>query len=270
MTDELDPSTNPSPTEAEPTTSPEVPATPAAEGAPATPTAPVTPPTREYPIPPTYEHELGWAAVAPATPVVSTAAKPPRSRARWAITVAIVVIVIAASAAVALLITGRSSNATVLGYVPSGATMYGEVRLDLPGDQRLAVGQFLSKFPGFADQAALETKLDQVLDDLVQGASNQQQTYTTDIKPWFGGELAFAVGPLPPATSLSSGDPSAVAAFRMLALVSVKDPAAAQAWLDAAVVKAGGKTTTQSYDGATLSVFDTVGGVQPAYAVIDG
>jgi hypothetical protein len=272
MNDELDPSTNPTPADAEPTGSAEMSSTSAtpAQDAPATPTEPLTPPTRQYPTPPTYEHELGWAAVAPATPVVSTPAAPPRSRARWVITIAIVAIVIAASAAVALLITGRSSNATVLGYVPSGATMYGEVRLDLPGDQRLAVGQFLSKFPGFADQAALESKLDQVLDDLVKGASNQQQTYTTDIKPWFAGELAFAVGPLPPAASLSSGDPSAVSAFRMLALVSVKDPAVAQAWLDAAVAKAGGKTTTQSYDGATLSVFDTVGGVQPAYAVIDG
>ena len=33
--------------------------------------------------------------------------------------------------------------------------MYGEVRLDLPGDQRAEIGEFLSKFPGFADQAAL-------------------------------------------------------------------------------------------------------------------
>jgi len=148
--------------------------------------------------------------------------------------------------------------------------MYGEVRLDLPGDQRLAVGAFLSKFPGFADQASLETKLNEVLDDLVKQATQQAQTYTTDIKPWFGGELAFAVGPLPPPASVSNGDTSAMSAVRMLALVSIKDAAAAQAWLDAAVAKSGSKTTSETYNGATLSVFEAVGGVQPAYALIDG
>jgi hypothetical protein len=207
---------------------------------------------------------------APASPVVSTATPASRSRTRWAITIGVVALVIVASAAVALLITGRASDPTVLGYVPGGATMYGEVRLDLPGDQRLAVGEFLSKFPGFADQASLETKLNEVLDDLVKGATQQTQSYTTDIKPWFGGELAFSVGALPPPTSVSGGDAASMASLRMLALVSIKDPAAGQAWLDAAVAKSGAKTTSQTYNGATISVFDQTGDAQPAYAVIDG
>jgi len=266
MNENLDPTGERSPADPDPTTRMETPAA----AVPSTPATPLTPASPEYRTPAAYEHEPAWATVAAASPVVSTAAPMRRSRARWAITIAIVALVIAASAAVALLITGRSSNATVLGYVPEGATMYGEVRLDLPGDQRLAVGAFLSKFPGFADQASLETKLNEVLDDLVKQATQQTQTYTTDIKPWFGGELAFAVGPLPPPASVSSGDTSAMSAVRMLALVSIKDPAAAQAWLDAAVAKSGSKTTSETYNGATLSVFEAVGGVQPAYALIDG
>ena len=31
------------------------------------------------------------------------------------------------------------------------------------------------------------------------------QTYTTDIKPWFGGEIALSVGPLPPPKDLANG-----------------------------------------------------------------
>ena len=79
-----------------------------------------------------------------------------------------------ASAAVAALVTGQSSTSTVLGYVPADTIVYGEVRLDLPGDQRAAVGEFLSKFPGFADQAALDTKLDEVLDQLVKDATERR------------------------------------------------------------------------------------------------
>ena len=65
-----------------------------------------------------------------------------------------------------------------------------------------------------------------------------QQTYTGDIKPWFDGELAYSMGPLPPAAALK--DPAkAIGDFRALALVSVKDPAGAQAWLDAPADQGG-------------------------------
>ena len=116
--------------------------------------------------------------------------------------------------------------------------MYGELRLDLPGDQRQAAGQFLSKFPGFADQAALESKLDEVLDQLVKDASKGDQSYTTNIKPWFSGELGLAIGPLPAASKITS-DPKAIDSVRALALLSIKDPAGAQAWFDAAFKKIG-------------------------------
>jgi Protein of unknown function (DUF3352). len=206
---------------------------------------------------------------APVVPVVPVTPARRRGRLRWVAAIAVVALVIGTSVAVAVLITGRSSEATVLGYVPDQTVVYGEVRLDLPGDQRRAVGAFLSKFPGFADQAALESKLDQVLDDLIRGASNGDQSYTANIKPWFDGELAFSVGPLPPAASLL-GDQASMGGLRALALMSIKDPAAAQAWFDAAVTKNGATTTTETYEGVTLTVFGEAGGVKAAFALLNG
>ena len=189
MTDELDPTTERSTLEDDATT--KVPTTPA---------APLTPASRTSSTPPTYEHEVAWtsAVAAPASAVVSTAPPLRRRRARCAIGAAVIAIALGTSAGVAALITGQSSASTVLGYAPAGTLVYGEVRLDLPGDQRRAVGEFLSKFPGFADQAALDTKLDEALDELVKSVSKGDQSYTANIKPWFDGELAFSVGPLPP------------------------------------------------------------------------
>src|SRR6188472_3276607 len=236
------------------------------------PTTPLTPASPATSAPSGFEHEVAWASgPAPASPVVPPA-KPPRKggRARWALSLGVVALVIIASAAVAAIITGRSSTAVVLGYVPTGTTAYAEIRLDLPGDQRAAAGEFLSKFPGFADQAALDSKLDEVLDQLVKDATNNEQTYTANIKPWFDGELAFSVGPLPPAPAASSEAPQFLGSSRVLALVSIKDQALAQAWFDAAIAKTGAKTTSQAYNGATLTVFEPTDGVTFALAMIDG
>ncbi len=215
----------------------------------------------------TYESAVG---LAPVDPVLPPRAPRRAGRPRWVVGLAIVAVVIGASAAVAALITGRSPAATVLGYVPDKTIIYTEVRLDLPGDQRRSVGAFLSKFPGFADQAALDTKLDEVLDRLIKDATHDDQTYTADIKPWFDGELAFSVGPLPDPTSLSADPVTSLGSVRFLALLSVKDQAGAQAWFDKAFSKAQAKTTTETYNGATLTLFGAGTSPQAAFAVIDG
>jgi hypothetical protein len=149
--------------------------------------------------------------------------------------------------------------------------MYGELRLDLPGDQRQQVGQFLSKFPGFADQAALDTKLDEVLDRLVANGTDAKQTFTKDIKPWFGGELAFSMGPLP--TASASGDPAALAAStRALVLLSVKDEALARSWFTSAMTQAGVSGTSEDYQGTALTVFSDpkLPSAKAAFALIGG
>jgi Protein of unknown function (DUF3352) len=234
-------------------------------------TAPLAPPTAATSNAASAGHEPAWASgPVSASPVLPPSKPRSGGRLRWAAGLAVVALVILATAAVAALVTGQTSSSTVLGYVPAGTTAYGEVRLDLPGDQRAATGAFLSKFPGFADQAALDSKLDEMLDELVKAATDNEQSYTADIKPWFDGELAFSVGPLPPAAAVANGGPSVLGSSRALALLSIKDQALAQAWFDAAIAKMGAKTTSENYNGATLTVFEPEDGVTGALAMIDG
>jgi hypothetical protein len=58
--------------------------------------------------------------------------------------------------------------------------------------------------------------------------------------------------------------------FRGLALLSIKDAVAAQAWFDAAVKKSGATTTTEPYNGATLTVIAEPDAPQAAYALLGG
>jgi Protein of unknown function (DUF3352) len=230
-----------------------------------TPSAPVTPADRSMPGTTVHEDDVTWASP---QPVVPTAAPPRRGgRLRWAAAIAVVAVVLGASVAVAALVTGSATSSVVLGYVPVDAVMYGEVRLDLPGDQRQAVGSFLQKFPGFADQASLDSKLDEALDDLIRSATDGDQTYTADIKPWFGGEIGFGAGPLP-VPSDSNG--SAMASSRGLAIVSVTDGDAAASWIAAAIAESGAKTTPETYQGTTINVADDVDGLAAGYAIVDG
>jgi hypothetical protein len=224
------------------------------------------PSTPEAPTSP-YEPAID---AAPATLVEAPATAVRRRSARWPIAIGLVALVAAVSVAVALLITGQAPNAKVLAYVPDGTVMYGEARLDLPGDQRLALASFLSKFPGFADQSAIEPKFNEVMDRLIEGLTNGDQTYSHDIQPWFDGELAFSVGPLPDPGALSGGGASALKSARFLVLVSIKDPAAVTTWFKALAAKSGATTADQTYDNAPMTVLTADGGLQGAFAVIDG
>lgn len=201
-----------------------------------------------------------------AAPAASVLPPDPASRGarrRWAIAVGIVAVVVVASAFAFSLFTGRAANAVVLGYVPEDSIMYGEVRMDLPGDQRANLGAFLSKFPGFADQSTLETKVDEVLDRLIGDASGGTQTFGQDIKPWYGGQLAFSLGALPDPEIVTT-DPMAMDGARFLVLVSVKDEELAKAWFESAVAETGSATSSESYGGANLTIIDGQG----AYALL--
>jgi hypothetical protein len=216
----------------------------------------------------TSEPEGTYEPAPDAAPADSVLPPDPASRGarrRWTIAVAVVAVVVVASAFAFSLLTGRAPDAQVLGYVPEDSIMYGEVRMDLPGDQRANVGAFLSKFPGFADQSTIETKIDEVLDRLVGEASSGSQTFSQDVKPWFAGQLAFSVGALPNPDDVAT-DPSAMDDARFLVLVSVKDEALAKAWFDAAIAETGSVASSESYGGATLSVVDGQG----AYAILGG
>jgi hypothetical protein len=210
-----------------------------------------------------------------AVPVPTTTIEPPptaptsrKGRFRAFAAMGLIGLVVASTAVATLVLTSSSTTSTALGYVPTGSVAYGELRLDLPGDQRQNVAEFLSKFPGFADQAALDTKLDEVLDRLVSDASDGKQTFTQDIKPWFDGQIGFAAGPLP---ALDAADPAAAAkdAHGVL-LVSIKDAALARTWFTSTLSEAGATGTPETYDGTELIVFGTADmPAKAAFAVAD-
>ncbi len=231
---------------------------------PPAPAAPVTTPPAAAAVP----------VEVPATPTPSAG----RGPLRWAAAIGVVTLVLGVTLAIAALLTGGSSQATVLRYVPQDTIIYGELRLDLPGDQRQAASAFLSNFPGFADQAALETKLDETLDRLIGDASGGSQTYTGDIKPWFDGEVAFSVGPIPSGAMtglMPSDEPSpdfAASEPRALLLISVKDQAAATIWFNESLVDAQTPSHTETYQGVELTIV-TPGGdraMSAAFAILGG
>jgi len=127
-------------------------------------------------------------------PLIQPAKAPRGGRARWAIAlVATLVVVLVAGGLVAF--AGAGAPSVGPAYAPADALLYLDIRGDLPGDQPQQLATFMAHFPGFADPSSLPTKLDQALDKLVSKATNGAYTYSGNIEPWFGGQLAVAVGP---------------------------------------------------------------------------
>src|SRR5450755_4287907 len=164
---------------------------------------------------PTAAVEVLPAAGAINAPVAS----PARPRLRWAIAAVATAAVVAGSALGVGVLSGAKSTSAVLPWAPADAILYAEVRADMPGDQRANLLAFLSKFPGFADQTSFDTKADDALDRLVKRLTNGKHDFSTEIKPWFGGQMGV---------SIEGTDPSSPG---VLVVVSVRDATAAAAWL---------------------------------------
>jgi hypothetical protein len=217
---------------------------------------PVQPPAKPPmwtppPVQPAASYENGVTTPAPTSPAVAPAASGGRpGRVRWAIAAAVVALVVVVSGVAAALLVGRAPNAKVLAWVPTDSIVYGEIRLDLPGDQRQNLAEFLSHFPGFDDQAAIDTKLDEAFDQFVQSATKGDQSYTADIEPWFDGEVAIAASKLP--NPGATANPESLDTGSAAMLLSIKDKELAQAWFDGAAAESG--ATTEDYDGVTITV----------------
>jgi hypothetical protein len=173
---------------------------------------------------------------------------------RWAIAIGGIAIVVGITIAILALTSGsRPTPSIAVGYMPSDTVQYGEYRLDLPGDQRQKLAAYLSKLPGFADQSAIQPKLNEVFDRIVAAASNNSQTFTTDIQPWFGGQIGIGSGPpnlSPPTGDAQSGPVMGMSGLgNQLVVVTITDPAKAKAWVEKIV---GTDATASDYGGARL------------------
>lgn len=200
-------------------------------------------------VPGPDETETTITHSAPTAPVATPGGSRGASRTRWVAALAVTGVVVAGAVGATALLTGESPAADVLQWTPSDSVMYGELRLDLPGDQRQQLGSFLSAFPGFDDQAILDQKLGEVMDRVVRGATEGAFDYRTDIDPWFDGQLSVSVGPLPAA----GGD---AADARFLLLLGVDDATAARAWASEVVASTGGTATTTTHGGVEVTIVE--------------
>jgi hypothetical protein len=134
--------------------------------------------------------------------------------------------------------SGTPSTASL--YAPSETVAYVELRHDLPGDQRDRLARFMSHFPGFADPAAFQQKLDESLDQILE-TSGSGLDWQADVEPWFGGQIALFTSELGP----TEGTPPSVT----IAL-SVKD----RTRLDALVQERVGGTDAiqEDHQGQTI------------------
>lgn len=291
------------PFEPVPQPDPAAPAAPAPEPAqgPASTEPVVASPVSAAPVyaAPVYAAPVESAPAAPPPPPgldvpIAPVANRPRNGGplRWIVALLVVALVVAGGLGAALLLTGSSAGASDLaGYVPADSVVYAEGRLDLPGSQRAEVAKALSAFPGFADQAALDTKLGEVFDRIVRAASSSKHDYQTEIAPWFGGQLIMSAGPTtglgmfgpdaspaPAATTgptaslpaCTGGDPATPVPSasdepgfelfgnephaRGLFLASVKDAAKAEAWVKSIVDEQKASTSDRTCDGVVVHI----------------
>ena len=158
------------------------------------------------------------------TPTAGSPSMTMNSRWRWAVVGVATVLVVGLLGAVFVLAGPRAGTpSTVARYAPADTAMYLELRQDLPGDQHTLLATFMSHFPGFADQAAFDQKLDESLDSLL-GAGQGGVSWQNDIKPWFGGQIGLFSATVAP----TPGTPAS-----MTVALTVKDGqrAALDSWL---------------------------------------
>lgn len=193
----------------------------------------------------------------------------PRSRVRWAIAVALSAAIVGVSASAAWLLTGQAAGTGLARWMPTDSVLYAGARFDLPGDQRQNLGAFLAHLPGFADQSILDQKLGEVYDRVIRAATQDRHDYTTEIKPWFGGQVALAVvrpasvRPDPSSSTASARDPGSG-----LAAVSVTDAPAAASWLTKLLAESAPGYTTETHAGVSVDL--VAAGSTTAAAAVTG
>ena len=141
-----------------------------------------------------------------------------------------------------------SSSSGAAAVAPAGSVMYGEVTLRPEGDQKAAIEDLVTKFPG---EGSAGDRIQRLMETLFTEAETQL-SYREDVAPWLGDEAAFYISSIP------AGGEQPDAAL----LVATEDE---DATVDA-VEKASDARKTE-HNGHDLYVYD--GGEESA-AVVDG
>lgn len=134
---------------------------------------------------------------------------------------------------------------------PAETAVYANVYLQPSTGQQMNLSSLMGRLPGFADEATLDEKIDQIVQNLLGGSGID---YRADIKPWLGDQVALAAVP-------NADDPAQSDA---IVIAEVKDPEAAREALPRLVAAGGDSVSTETYQGVELQVGET-----GAYAFVD-
>ena len=146
-----------------------------------------------------------------------------------------------------LLLSGSPDRLAAM--APAGTAAYVNVYLNPSVGQQLNLEELIGRLPGFADEASLDAKVDQIIGNLLGGTGID---YEAEVKPWLGDQLAVAAWPG------TAGDSEAVV------LVAVKDGQAAADAVGNLVESETAEVVTVPYRG-----IDVQTSADTAYAFVD-
>ena len=135
---------------------------------------------------------------------------------------------------------------------PAQTALYVNVYLQPSTAQQMNVAGLVGRLPGFADDASLDDKIDQVAQNLM-GAVGVD--YRAQLKPWLGDQVAFAAWP---------GE-EGIAEPALVLIIDVKDREAAESALAALAAERGTGVDAEEHAGVELMVIDD----GTAYAFVD-
>ena len=195
---------------------------------------------------------------------------------RWAVAGVATVGVIGAIVVGWLLFGQPRVDTASAAWLPSDTVGYLEVSADLTAGERDQVLALLKKFPGFADQADLGSKLDESFERLF---SQADVDYRAQVKPWLGDSVAIAMRAPAAGASPAGASPAGASALQqegVLLVASTNDTAAAafvQALGDRAA-KEKAVVTSETDHGVAITVVTQASGPDGqragALAVVDG
>jgi hypothetical protein len=231
---------------------------------------PTTDTETSAPPPPPPPFDWGGPPTFLSTPVPAPVAAAPQRRGpwRWIIALLATVVVIVAGIGIAVFAqSSRSSSSIGPTFLPANTAVFADARLDLPGNQREKLTAFLARFPGFADQASFDLKVNEVFDRWAGDVSQGKLTYTGSVKPWFSGQVAVGLLQLPSAGTESHA-PRAVIGFGVKDRLKLDNIIASVRAIAGA--GSGASFSDEDYNGTTLvTVTGSMVRSDVVYAVTD-
>lgn len=166
---------------------------------------------------------------------------------------------------------GLTAAAVVAGYLfvfssatdraaslaPADSAFYVNVYLEPSTGQQMNLAGLIGRLPGFADDASLDEKVDQVVQNLL---SETGIDYREQIKPWLGSQIALAGWP---------GGEGLVEPVPVV-IADVKDLDAARTSVADALAEGGTQFSAETYEGIEIQVSDATSYAFVGNALIAG